>query len=517
MMVTIYHSAIAVCLFVHTFRGKRYLFQALMSGLSAHPGTGEVSAIDHVYFSPIKKEKQRKKLSKIGFPSTFNDSDMSNSNTDLDPIAGTASETSSLHNHNNKSSSSFNLPKAIDSTRNKFHISNNNSSTNLGKLPYKPSRSSSTVSISTASRSNSVSNNQSPQNLLKNNSNAAAYYPSPKKASSRFLATNNDHTFLLNNDTAPSKAGIPVSMLPQFNHTHQPSANQNSSHQLSKVTSIPTVLAPPSVLEPVSKVTSNSSNMESVNSSNTDSGSSASLRKNKKHTNLLLKSVPKSSHNRHQPSSSVGSLADDFEYESTSGSLKSYKNSDSSEHKLKSIDQDWSAKTNTASSHIGSYEIENAKIHLISPSIINEFAMLHESIRYGMKKQLENLDQETQSLMLEIDKSYEHLEQLHKEALERGNDLDTFIENMSTSKTTEIESLNPNVMCENLNDLEVRIDQVKQNMTSTKDNLKAFGSKLTVLQEWKANNEVRSKFFRNMLVVSSSAVVLAVLIKKIFF
>lgn len=491
-----------------------------MPDISATSDTGEVSALEHVYFSPIKKDKQKKKLSKIGFPSSFNDSDMNIAGTDLYPDNVSQNEFSFSQSHNNKSSSSFNLPKVLDSTRNKFHISKNNSSTNINKISYKTSRSNSSVSITTASRSNSFSNNQPPQNYLKNASYTGPYHPSPKKVSNRFLATNNDHTFQLNNETSSVK-GLPISMLPQFNHTHQPSTNQSSLHQSSKVTNIPSVMAPPSALEPIAKVNSNSSNVDwSGNSSNTD-GSTTSLKRSRKNTSFLLKAVPKNY--KHQPSASIGSfVTDDTENESTSGSVKSFKNFDSSEPRLRNIlsngtDQGWSAKTNTASSTVGSYEIENPRINVVSPSIINEFEMLHESIRFGMKKQLENLDQETQTLIAQIDKSFQHLDQLYSEALERGNDLDTFIENMSMSKTTEIESLNPNVMCDNLNDLEVRIDQVKKNMTSTKENLKAFGSKLTVLQEWKANNEVRSKLFKNMLVASTTVIILAVSVKKMFF
>lgn len=566
--------------------------------------TLELPAIGHASTQNSKRSSMKKRLSRIAIslssndvqpPSDYNSDNLSfpyddsnelnneyNHNRVTSSLPDQSSHFSPLSKHN---ASTSNLTNTTSISNPKFFSkatrSSSSSSSSIKSIsPQLPNPNvlspQPTLPISRTSSfgnfTNPISSKQAPNHNSNNNSNHHTY-SSPSKINARSLATNNDHTFLLTNNSnyslqlpttshlkqkshsatpsisnsiAPEtlSRSIPASSLPQFtsinpsNNTVYPVFNSNSNPNTNGVLAPPTVLAPiyktPSSNSQTTSQQSTTSTSISTNSTsitnnyNTMPISSASDSIKHKRGAGLLQSAYKTSHHPSHSNlqNNISSKTkekqdylddDDKEEYSKYGSVytsdislnQSRTAINSSQYALSNI--------NNSKSSDNLQSINDLKFHLVSPKIINEFHSLQRSIQIGMKKRLEFLDKENGSLIADINTAYDKLNNIQLRLASQVQDLDKYIEELSLKKETDVKNLLQDILFENLNDLTVRIDTVKENMATNKDTIKTFDNRLKTLDKMRSKNEARNKNLQQSFIMVSGIVVCFFLIKWYVF
>jgi hypothetical protein len=575
-------------------------------------------SIEPVHSYGSKKSSMKKKLSKIALSLSSNDNNNNNNNNHTNNIIITSPDLTAntdIPNDipqenlmNDFKLGIFNQPQpqlqknksisSLSSNSNQQYEPHNKfskSTSNLinPKFLHKSSRSDSSSSLSSTfsqipppssvpiSRSGSFNNTLISTVPNKQNN---FIYSSPNKSHARYLATSNDHTFMLHqnpnsNLNSNSNANANSNINPNTNiilqapnasngrqsHSASASINYSNDFETNLSKSIPpstlpqfisvnnnthntTVLAPPTVLVPIYKTTSTSaqsSSQQSMNSistpnSNGNSNPNSLLTANLNTTSNSASLVPSSQANlindstrhkrgllqtayrtSHRPSYSSlqTSKSKDKDYFSLDDkdnlqrdeSIYTTEFSNQSKSLINSSQYGFPSSTNNNKSN------DDLKIHLISPKIINEFISLQKSIQLGMKKRLEYVDKENGSLIAEINLAYDKMENIYSQLLLQKKDLDTYLENLSNKKDTDIHNLHQDALFENLNDLTTRINTVKENMTLNKDTMKQFDTKLKALDNFKLNTEARNKNIKQSFVMISCALVCFFALKSYFF
>lgn len=571
--------------------------------------------INPVHSTPSKKKLMKKRLSRIaGFNfSSSDDQPFNNANNINDNFVDTSkSINSDDYIENSYSTTSITDPNVTTITslnshtnQNKFNVSTsslaNSVAASLHKLPYKslhPNMSTQSVSNSLSkqeppsiSRSNSLNHNTKSLNLPSSNPST-----SPNKANSRYLATNNDHTFQLTkqlqpssiqpqsqkishsqsssfNNTlddssvhmnvgstltsattltptilttgtpiAPTTATVPTrvvspSVLPQFNSiSHSHHSNQtpsistlNQTSNINSNNSNSKLLAPPTVLTPIYKTHSSStqtSGSQFYNNNNANNSSilysnhnnhsgiapsisdtastavntstAASITNTRPKGTGLLQNAYRSSHTNQFHSTACNSKSKDGS--STSNNVPTTANS-----------------TGTPISASDNIICLDSKQHFISPNISNHFKSLQYQLQLGIKKRMEYLDHQNNDIMNDINKYSDELDNIYNQLKIQISDLDDYIQKLQSKKDGDIKTLQQHGLFENLNDLNMRIETVKSNMNSKKESLKMFDTKLNTLDKLKIKYENRERNKKNIAFIISMILLILFLLKIIIF
>ncbi|KAG0683140.1 E3 ubiquitin-protein ligase arih2 [Pichia californica] len=554
----------------------------------------QLPAIGPVHSTPSKKSNMKKRLSRMAFPFSEKDDqpnhlqsfdyDLNGSNISLDNTTFDATEDSSILpivDQKPTSTNSFALNGSVPSSNvdtnmsathnihNKLNRSTsslaNSFTSSLQKLPYKSSNtnlSSTSVPNQTQSQAfpqstttltglnNTLTQSSGNPKLINFNHNVST---SPNKVNSRYLATNNDHTFTLskqphttlvppqdqnqkqshsqsssiNNisddlalsttNTNTNLINIPSNVstkvihpttLPQFTSVNNQNNNNNNNNN-NLITSN-TILAPPTVLAPVYKTnssstqgtsqafysTNNNSSLMYLNHNNTQpvlqgpapsisetmsSAATSNIRQQKKGTGLLQNAYRSSHHTKDKNNGSANNNSSNLANTNTSND-QSTDNIDAEilQNDMICID---------------------SKHHFISPKITKQFILLQHLIQLGIKKRMEYLDSENTSLLHDINKYYDELDNVYNQLVIQVTDLDNYIATLNSKKETDVKTLQQHNLFENLNDLTNRIENVKKNMNLKKDMLKMFDLKLNSLFKLKAAYEQRNRDRKHIVFV----------------
>lgn len=554
-------------------------------------------SIGPVHSTPSKKSSMRKKLSRIGLPFSSSEepeNEYVDSNISIEQPTGNYTPADDCQMPNSTGASLANpelsspvhsavLPNGMSDTassnaaaRNNASFSKfNNSTSSLTnsvatpphKLPYKtPTANLSSSNVHHPKQQQQQQNSTSlfsrkPESLSNSVNNAKSisfhHTSSPNKPSSRYLATNNDHTFVIsrggnnnqqhpilpapqtsaqrpshsqmnsvnyvnddtvlsssnsstNNNTSAIPKIIPLSHLPQFtpvNQAHHQSQNSSA------------VLAPPTVLTPAYKTHSSSTQ-----------GTGQHIYASANNSSIMY-----SNHNNESNSQTVPSVSDTNSTASRqkrgTGLLQhAYRSSHQSHSNLaNSKNKEGQASANNTinltvnnngkldGSHPDGINCLDSKFHFISPKISNQFKSLQHLIQLGIKKRLEYLDNENSALLSEITNYYDEIENVQKQLSSQVSDLDGFIATLTSRKEVDLKNLQQHGLFENLNDLNARIETVKGNMDLKKESLKMFEIKLNTLAKLKINNENRDRNRKHIAFVSSLILALLFLMKLLLF
>lgn len=404
------------------------------------------------------------------------------------------------------------------------------------------------------SRSNSMASNS----LNMHTPMPHSLYPSPNKqpssfsgsSNARYLATNNDHTFLTSNNTintlqppslnnkkqshsasasisyqpdneAPLSKSIPSSSLPYFSSIGSPFQGPAA------------VLTPPTVLAPLHKVPSSSvqSTVSAITNShsspshtisnhpNSSVAESISTTSRQKRGTGLLQNACRTSHQQSHSNLKDKDLAQD-DKDGLYNDHSVYTNTVSNQSKsaISTTSNYYSCpSTNIDRSNEEIVETTRSKIHLLSPKIIAEFVSLQNSIRSGMKKRMDYIQKENSNLISELNGAYENLENAEKHLRTQIADLDKYLQNLATKKETDIKNLHQHGLFENLNGLTARIDTVKKNMASDKETIRSFDVKLDLLEKRKMNYEARNKSIKKIFLLISAISSICLFFRYYFF
>ena len=555
-------------------------------------------AISPIHSTPSKKSSIRKRLPRIGLPFSSSedpeheyldngiviDQPFNNYTPAEDQHTSNSTGASLLNRESASSVHAVALPNMVSDTAssnaaasNNISFSKSNTSTSslansvttpTHKLPYKASSTNlSSTNVphpkqqqqqqqqnSTAIPSKRSDSLSDPVNSAK--SISFHHTSSPNKPSSRYLATNNDHTFLLtrgnnnnqqhpilptpqiltqkpshsqtnsvnyvtddsvlsssnsstnnNNSTVPKI--IPLPYLPQFtpvNQGHHQSQNSNA------------VLVPPTVLTPAYKT--HSSSTQGTGQQIYTSANNSSVMYSNHNNESNSQTVPSSDTNSTASRQKRGTGLLQNAYRSSHQSHSNLANSKNKEGSASAHNATNSA-ANTNGKSDGSYADNmnclDSKHHFISPKVFNQFKSLQHLIQLGIRKRLEYLDDENSALLSEINNYYDEIDNVQKQLSSQVNDLDGFIATLTSRKEVDLKNLQQHGLFENLNDLNTRIETVKGNMDSKKESLKIFEAKLNTLAKLKINNENRNRYRKHITFVSCLILAFLFLVKLIVF
>jgi hypothetical protein len=408
-------------------------------------------------------------------------------------------------------------------------------------------------------------NTHSPQNsaYYSNNSN----HLSPLKMDPRYLATTNDHAFLLSNKTSSLQppplilnSPLPSPSYPTTKTNSHSTSGSIDEHYFAKHNIAPTlpqfshtrgttqtVLAPPTVLAPIYKTSSSQSiSQNSYNSttSNTLQPSSSQLNlttvestsnpnsnptssTNSQHTRQkrgtgLLQSAYRASH-AHSKSNGGGNHDSEVPLTQNGATndkvdasqIASTATSTSASNITNSTNMNSDLNRNYA--HESSTRGRDHRYHLISPQIINQFQGLQQSVQLRMKKRIEAMDSENAHLLHEVDAKYEEFEKMENQLQTQLEELNKYIDILSLKKDNEINHIRQDGLFEKLNDLSNRIDTVKAKMDENKSTMQKFESQLDALESHKHTHEARNKNLKQMASVSALMVIVSLVFKCWFF
>lgn len=495
---------------------------------------------DHLYTElPLKHQQSSSSLQHHNM-NLFNNGALQKLNKSTTSL--TNSITSSIHKLPYKSSHNTNSTLALNNKKSVPHISVNKSNPSSGNTI----NGTGICAITSNNNSNTNSYNTVPN----------SYISSPNKSSSRYLATNNDHTFMLTKNQqngvlqppqpfvskpshSPSHSVVVAGDTTSPSKTVQTQQNNGNHHQIDNTLSAPTMIAP---IYKTHSAGTQSSNGHSISASTTGNNGLYPSTNNQSATFTIASSIDPSiatsnTNSLNPRSAKKGTGLLQTAYRSAHQSHVSLNHPNGS--KVKNVVS--SASTNDSNifgstesnyegstlNKSGSTDLSNnnsdedvncidLNYHIISPKIICKFKLLDSTIRSGINKRIEQIQLENSEMISEIKSKYKELDDIQDKLVSQIKDLDAAIDSMQNQKTEEISNLDQHDLFKNLNDLNVRIDTVKENMEVDKSTLTLFEKQLNTLAELKVIFENRNKLRKKMLTISS-IIVFSILAWKFMF
>ncbi|QPG76976.1 hypothetical protein FOA43_004370 [Brettanomyces nanus] len=149
----------------------------------------------------------------------------------------------------------------------------------------------------------------------------------------------------------------------------------------------------------------------------------------------------------------------------------------------------------------------------LSPKIKLHFNELESMIVEGLSNRLEDVDGENVKLVDELTVKYKQLNTMTATLRSNLTTLSKYIKELDDTKTKEVESLKSSNLFKNLNDLNVRIDGVRDNLKKNNDKLAGFDSNLSLMEEAKERHLVVQKTRRDVIITILACITLLIILK----